>query len=273
MKPRLLDLFCCAGGATKGYQRAGFHVIGVDIDCQPDYCGDEFYQADALTFPLDGYDAIHASPPCQQFTAYRRRGAGVGDGYPDLIAPIRQRLEQAGVPWVIENVAGAPLRNPIMLCGSSFGLDLRRHRYFESNVALLAPPCDHKWQTPRFPPATNRTNLRRTVEVGVWRIPLHVQQAAMGIDWMPLLSLTEAIPPAYARFVGEQLMNALSCGGRRSGDSSPAHIPDTSASPGQRTDSARNTDGLSGSGSSEYLPPSTCEASDECSLASGSSSP
>lgn len=208
-RPRLLDLFCCAGGATRGYQLAGFHVVGVDIEPQPDYCGDEFIQDDALEFPLDGFDAIHASPPCQSFTAYRRKGHGVGDGYPDLIKPVRARLEQSGVPWVIENVAGAPLRNAVMLCGSSFGLDVRRHRYFESNVPLTAPSCDHSWQTPRFPPATNRTNLRRTVEVGVWRIPLEVQQRAMGIDWMPLRSLSEAIPPAYTEFIGRQLLAAV----------------------------------------------------------------
>ena len=208
-RPRLLDLFCCAGGATRGYQLAGFHVVGVDIEPQPDYCGDEFIQDDALEFPLDGFDAIHASPPCQSFTAYRRKGHGVGDGYPDLIKPVRARLEQSGLPWVIENVAGAPLRNAVMLCGSSFGLDVRRHRYFESNVPLTAPPCDHSWQTPRFPPATNRTNLRRTVEVGVWRIPLEVQQRAMGIDWMPLRSLSEAIPPAYTEFIGRQLLAAV----------------------------------------------------------------
>jgi len=208
-RPRLLDLFCCAGGATRGYQLAGFHVVGVDIEPQPDYCGDEFIQDDALEFPLDGFDAIHASPPCQSFTAYRRKGHGVGDGYPDLIKPVRARLEQSGVPWVIENVAGAPLRNAVMLCGSSFGLDVRRHRYFESNVQLTAPSCDHSWQTPRFPPATNRTNLRRTVEVGVWRIPLEVQQRAMGIDWMPLRSLSEAIPPAYTEFIGRQLLAAV----------------------------------------------------------------
>lgn len=207
-RPRLLDLFCCAGGAATGYHRAGFDVVGVDIEPQPDYPF-EFHQADALTFPLDGFDAIHASPPCQSFTAYRRRGAGVGDGYPDLIAPMRRRLEQTGVPYVIENVAGAPLNNAIMLCGSSFGLDVRRHRYFESNVALFALPCDHAWQTPRFPPATNRTNLRCTVEVGVWRIPLETQRAAMGIDWMTLHELSEAIPPAYTEFIGAQLLRHL----------------------------------------------------------------
>ncbi len=207
-RPRLLDLFCCAGGAAMGYHRAGFDVVGVDVRPQPHYPF-EFHQTDALEFELTGFDAIHASPPCQSFTAYRRRGAGVGDGYPDLIDPTRRRLEQAGVPYVIENVAGAPLRNAIMLCGSSFGLDVRRHRYFESNVALLAPPCDHSWQTPRFPCATNRTNLRRTVEVGVWRIPLEVQQRAMGIDWMPLANLTEAIPPAYTEHIGAQLLRSL----------------------------------------------------------------
>jgi DNA (cytosine-5)-methyltransferase 1 len=102
-------------------------------------------------------------------------------------------------------VAGAPLHNPVMLCGSSFGLDIRRHRYFESNVQLDGLPCNHRWQTPRFPPATNRTNLRRTVEVGVWRIPLEVQQTAMGIDWMTLCELSEAIPPAYTEHLGQQL--------------------------------------------------------------------
>lgn len=210
MTPRLLDLFCGAGGATRGYQLAGFHVTGVDLHPQPHYCGDEFVQADAMTFPLDGFDAIHASPPCQSFTAYRRKGRGVGDGYPDLIAATRARLVDSGLPYILENVPGAPLRKPIQLCGSSFRLDVRRHRLFESNFVLLTPPCDHSWQTPRFPPATNRTNLRSTVEVGVWRIPLDVQQAAMGIDWMPRKELTQGIPPAYTQFIGEQLMTHLS---------------------------------------------------------------
>ena len=202
---RLLDLCCGAGGAAMGYHRAGFEVVGVDIKPQPNYPFG-FHQADAVDFPLDGFDAVHASPPCQSYTAYRRRGAGVGDGYPQLIAPIRDKLRASGLPYVIENVPGAPLDGPITLCGSSFGLDVRRHRLFESNIALTAPPCDHGWQTPRFPPATNRTNLRRTVEVGVWRIPLDVQRAAMGIDWMELRELTEAIPPAYTELIGAQLM-------------------------------------------------------------------
>lgn len=183
-----------------GYHLAGFDVVGVDIAPQPHYPF-EFHQVDALDFPLDGFDAIHASPPCQAFTAYKRRPNHVGE-YPDLIWPTRRRLIDAGVPWVIENVPGAPLVNPIQLCGSSFGLDVRRHRLFESNVSMVSPPCDHSWQTPRFPPATNRTNLRCTVEIGVWRITLAVQQKAMGIDWMTLEELSEAIPPAYTEYIG-----------------------------------------------------------------------
>lgn len=208
MKPRLLDLFCGAGGAGMGYHRAGFEVVGVDIDPQPRYPF-EFHQADAMTFPLEGFDAIHASPPCQAFTAYRRRGAGVGDGYPNLIVDVRHRLLRTLRPYVIENVPGAPLLNPIQLCGSGVGLDVRRHRLFESNQPLWALPCVHGWQTPRFQPATNRANLRRTVEVGVWRIPLSAQQAAMGIDWMTLEELTEAIPPAYTEHIGGQLLAAI----------------------------------------------------------------
>lgn len=212
MKPRLLDLFCGAGGAAMGYHRAGFDIVGVDLHPQPNYPF-TFIQADALALlrrDMDwvkaGFDAIHASPPCQAFTAYRRRGQGVGDSYPDLIGPTRALLEQTGLPYVIENVPGAPLENPVRLCGSSFGLDVRRHRLFETNWTLLAPPCNHAAQTPRFPPATNRTNLRRTVEVGVWRIPLDVQQKAMGIDWMTLEELSQAIPPAYTELIGHQLL-------------------------------------------------------------------
>ena len=224
-RPTLLDLFCCQGGAAKGYHDAGFDVIGVDIAPQPRYpydmaVGDALallrQLLDGRTHPVLGYglgdiDAIHASPPCQSFTAYRRKGQGVGDGYLNLIPETRELLDHTGLPYVIENVeqAKSELRDPVRYCGSSFGLDVRRHRLFESNVPLMPAPCDHSWQTPRFPPATNRTNLRSTVEVGVWRIPLEVQQRAMGIDWMDLKGLSQAIPPAYSRHVGEQLMRHL----------------------------------------------------------------
>lgn len=205
-KRKLLDLFCGAGGASMGYHRAGFYVIGVDIEPQPNYPF-HFYQADAMEFEWSDFDAIHASPPCQQFTAYRRRPKHVGE-YPNLIPAVRERLRAIGRPYVIENVEGAPLESPIRLCGSSFGLDVRRHRLFESNVPILSPPCVHQGN-PKYPPATNRTNQRRTVEIGVWRIPLDVQQAAMGINWMELRELSEAIPPAYTEFLGGWLMSAV----------------------------------------------------------------
>jgi DNA (cytosine-5)-methyltransferase 1 len=204
---RLLDLFCGAGGCSVGYHRAGFDVVGVDITPQPRYPF-EFHQIDALTFPLDGFDVVHASPPCQTWTAYRRRGGGVGDGYPDLIRTVRRMLNQQAPFYIIENVRGSEL-NAMTLCGSSFGLDVRRHRWFEVSVPMLAPPCNHGAQRPRFAQATNRSNLRSTVEVGVWRIPLEIQQQAMGIDWMTRDELSQAIPPAYTEYIGAQLLDHL----------------------------------------------------------------
>jgi DNA (cytosine-5)-methyltransferase 1 len=196
-----------------GYHRAGFDIVGVDIDPQPHYPF-EFHQADAIEFAKEHgheFDAIHASPPCQAFSAYRRRGAGVGATALNLIPATRKALSQFDMPTVIENVetARAELVGPVRMCGSSFALDVRRHRLFESNVGLTTPACAHNWQTPRFPPATNRTNLRRTVEVGVYRIPLPVQQKAMGIDWMTLSELSQAIPPAYTEYLGRQVLAQL----------------------------------------------------------------
>lgn len=191
-----------------GYHRAGFDVVGVDLNPQPNYPFD-FVQADATTYPLAGFDAVHASPPCQSFTAYRRKGHGVGEGYPDLVGKTRARLEDAGVPSVIENVPGAPLVDPIVLCGSMFGLDVRRHRLFETSFSLLAPECAHHLQRGDFPQATNRTNRRKTCEIGVWRIPLDVQRRAIGIGWMKLEELSQAIPPAYTEFIGRALLEAI----------------------------------------------------------------
>ena len=218
VKPRLLDLFCGAGGCSEGYARAGFEVVGVDLSPQPNYPFD-FIQRDALEFDGPsigyGYDAIHASPPCQSFTAYRRTG-NVGE-YPNLIPETRELLQATGLPYVIENVEGAPLENPTMLCGSAFGLDVRRHRLFETNFPLMAPGCSHGRQAPnRFAggrskerTGTNRGLCRNTVEVGTWDTPLDVQKAAMGIDWMSLEELSEAIPPAYTEYIGTYLMAAV----------------------------------------------------------------
>lgn len=212
-RPRLLDLFCGAGGAAMGYHRAGFEVVGYDIAPQPHYPF-EFWQGDAIDALRDKalmetIDAIHASPPCQSFTAYRRKGHGVGDGYANLIPGVRWLCKLSGKPYVIENVAGAPLEDAVRLCGSSFGLDVRRHRFFESNVSMLRPPCNHAAQLPgRFPGATNRRPMSRaTVEVGVYRIPLETQKRAMGVDWYVTLSeLSQAIPPAYTEHIGNYLM-------------------------------------------------------------------
>lgn len=199
MKLRALDLFCGAGGASMGLHRAGFDVVGVDVNPQPEYPF-TFVQADALTFDARGFDLVWASPPCQAFTAYRRRREHVAPR-PNLIPATRAKLAELGVPTIIENVVGAPLVDPTLLCGSMFGLDVQRHRIFETSFPVLAPRCDHGRWTPRFAPATNRANLRRTVEVGVWRIPLDVQQRAMGVHWMRRETLSQAIPPAYSEFL------------------------------------------------------------------------
>jgi DNA (cytosine-5)-methyltransferase 1 len=209
-RPRLLDLFCGAGGAAMGYHRAGFDVVGVDIKPQPHYPF-EFHQGDALTWPLDGFDAIHASPPCQAYTSMRHFGKGAGVGAPELVEQVRERLESAGVPWVMENVPGAPLRNTLMLCGSSFGLGVQRHRLFECSHVLMGMSCapsgrprpiavygDHP-QGPHEKPSY-RVNRATTLAIG---------QEAMGIDWMPWKVLTQAIPPAYTQFIGEQLMRLI----------------------------------------------------------------
>jgi DNA (cytosine-5)-methyltransferase 1 len=207
---KALDLFCGAGGVSVGLQRAGFDVVGVDIAPQPNHRGGEFVQADALEYPLEGFDFIWASPPCQAFTAYNRRPDHVKES-PDLIEAVRDRMEASGAAWAIENVVGAPLRQDLLLCGSMFGLDVRRHRVFELAFDVEVPPsCNHGWQEPRFPSATNRPNQRKTVEVGKWAIPLDVQRRAMGVPWMALSELTQAIPPAYAEYIGRAAMNALS---------------------------------------------------------------
>lgn len=223
MKPWLLDLGCAVGGASMGYHLAGFDIVGVDLEPQPRYPF-TFVQADALDYlERHGheFDAVHASPHCQFWTAYRRKGHGVGERYTNDIPAFREALEAVDVPWVIENIESArrELRSPVLLCGSMFDrtdgtpLDVQRHRLFEPHGFTLEPPraCDHAnphW-TPRFTPASNRTNLRKTVEVGVRRIKLDVQQHAMGIDWMRREELSLALPPAYTRHVGRAMLTAL----------------------------------------------------------------
>jgi DNA (cytosine-5)-methyltransferase 1 len=209
-RPRLLDLFCSAGGATRGYQLAGFHVTGVDIEPQPRYCGDHFIQADALDVDLSGYDAIHASPICYAWSKMRDCRPGSKVDQPDLITPLRPMLQATGLPYVIENVPGAPLINPVQLCGSGFGLPLQRHRLFESNLALWGVPCAHgqnPWN-PAYGHSTGRKR-RRVPVIGEWRVPKQLQHEAMGIDWMTLPELTEAIPPAFTLHIGTLLLEHL----------------------------------------------------------------
>lgn len=213
-QPRLVDLCGKAGGAARGYQRAGFYVVGVDIDPQPNYAGDEFIQADALTFSLEGFDAAHASPPCQGYVQWNNLNAeryGSRVEHPMLIEPIRARLEASGLPYVIENVVGAPLRTDLMLCGSMFGLGVRRHRLFESNLLLMGKPsCAHAGvEVAVYGKLDGRRIWTRAdgTEVRAART-LAQAQAAMGIDWMTWDELREAIPPAYTEFIGLQLLAA-----------------------------------------------------------------
>ncbi len=184
-KPRLLDLFCKAGGAGMGYHRAGFEVVGVDIEPQPHYPF-EFVQADALTFPLEGFAAIHASPPCPHY-ANVTRWRGSQDDHPALIEPMRGALLASGVPYVIENVRTNALRSPIVLCGSMFGLPIRRHRYFESNADLpwFMPSCQH-----------------RSTDLAFEHKGERAYADAMGCGWMSSKEARQAIPPAYTEWIG-----------------------------------------------------------------------
>lgn len=214
-RPRLLDLFCCAGGAAMGYHRAGFDVVGVDIKPQPNYPF-EFVQADALSYPLNGFDAIHASPPCQRYTA---ASPLQGNDHPDLLPVVRAHLAGSGVPYVIENVPGAPLINPTTLCGLALGLNVKRHRLFESNIALFGTQCP-KGHPGDWLIVFGYSALRRSKGAGTGpkkdrgkskgkSVPHEEACLAMGIDWMTRMELSQAIPPAYAEYLGRQLLAHL----------------------------------------------------------------
>ncbi len=220
---KVLDLFCCAGGAGMGYSLAGFDVVGVDIAAQPEYPF-AFIQGDALKYAKEHgheFDLIHASPPCQHFTKYNNCRKDLKERYEDLIEPTRQVLIELRKPYVIENVVGSPLLSPVVLCGSMFALDVRRHRLFESNFEIYQPKCNHKlWEPNRFPGGRSRERgnarvlCRGTVEVGRWNIPIQTQQAAMGITWITdLRKLSESIPPAFTKFIGEQALLSFSHSG------------------------------------------------------------
>ena len=242
-RPKLLDLFCCAGGAATGYHRAGFDVFGVDIDPQPHYPF-LFRKNDALgvlrallsghrlqwskgvphlnTFTTDwltlgDFDAIHASPPCQRFSDLAKRN-GNADEWPDLVEPVRDLLDQTGLPYIIENVEGAPLIKPITLCGAMFPeLRVYRHRLFESNLPLVAP--EHpKHAELTFTHDKRKAHYGRPLDLNTMRVqvtgggnaPVWAKRRAMGgLDWMTGHEVNEAIPPAYTEYLGRQLLAHL----------------------------------------------------------------
>jgi DNA (cytosine-5)-methyltransferase 1 len=202
-RPKALDLFCCAGGASEGLYRAGFDVVGVDIEAQPHYPF-PFIQADAMTISVAGFDFVWASPPCQAYTLCQR----IRDNeHPDLVEPTRKMLKASGVPWCIENVVGAPLIDPVELCGAMFGLRTYRHRLFECSFPIVAPPHPEHVAPLR--------KMGRPVRDGEF---IHVvgnfsgvktAREAMDIPWMPRDKLREAIPPAYAEYVGRAALRHM----------------------------------------------------------------
>lgn len=222
---------CCgAGGAATGYARAGFQVVGVDIALQRSYPF-RFVQGDVVSvlralyegerlfdgqayFELADFDAIHASPPCKAFTTARTLGPErlrLFDPHMDLVTPTREWLQTIGLPFVIENVPGAPLRKPTLLCGSMFGLRVRRHRLFESSWHVRQPPCRHERQTDVVGVYGTGGAWERPKTNGGGRKVAGAEAAeALGIDWTERQpELAQAIPPAYTEYIGNSLRRAL----------------------------------------------------------------
>lgn len=211
---KLLDLFCGGGGCSVGYHRAGFDVVGVDIAPQKNYPF-EFHQADALEYLAEHghrFDVIHASPVCKKYS--KLAALNKGKKYPDQVGEVRDALMATGKPYVIENVPGAPLINPLMLCGSMFGLKVYRHRLFECSPLLYFPPCPCQ-HVARASGTKNHGKRRKDLSnFGVLTITGHdfiVADAriAMGIEWMNQRDLSQAIPPAYTEYIGRQIMEAI----------------------------------------------------------------
>lgn len=208
---KLLDLFCGAGGAAEGYRRAEFsEIVGVDIHPQPHYPFD-FELGDAIGFLLEGkwksFDVIHASPPCQAYSVTRNIG-GRATSYQQLIPLLRDLLIKTRKPYIIENVVGAPLVEPIMLCGTMFRLKVFRHRLFESSPKiLLSPghPCHPRGATIASYRGYSCFERADYITLCGHSFRLRDAKIAMGIDWMNQEEIAEAIPPAYSQYVGEQI--------------------------------------------------------------------
>lgn len=213
-----------------GYHRAGWDVVGVDIRPQRKFPF-RFIEGDALQVAAEmgsEFDAIHASPPCQR---YSRATAARGDRllHPDLVAPTRDLLRRLRLPYVMENVQGAPLESPLTLCGTTFGLEaydprsgltcyLRRHRLFESSVLLFGPgPCRCVEYRARegyvcggvYGGGSHDRERAHKIRRGGYTPGPDVGRALMGIEWMGWKALTQSIPPAYTEFLGRQLLEAI----------------------------------------------------------------
>lgn len=209
-RPRLLDLYCCAGGAAMGYHRAGFDVTGIDNRPQPRYPF-AFVQADALEYLAEHgheYDAIHASPPCHDHSALSARSGVDGSGW--LLAATRDALRTVGRPWVIENVPPAAMRVDLRLCGGMFGLRTYRHRWFEFGDPMFPPQLPH----PRHRILTSSKKRWRDWNAGLHTsvtgdVTVEIASAALDIDWMTRDELSQAIPPAYTEVVGRHLLEQL----------------------------------------------------------------
>lgn len=218
-KFRILDAFCGLGGAAKGLKDAGLWVLGVDIKPQPDYCGDEFIQGDAIKFIIKNrrrFDAVWASPPCQAHSVLTlgNRGKGLFDNHQDLIPATRRALERSRKPWVMENVPLAPMRQDLMLCGLMFDLNLFRHRKFEMHGFTVPQPAhiphgDRRvqgWRHGEF----HEGEIMGVYGSGGMKGELVKWQEAMGIDWSTSWrGLSEAIPPAYSYLIGTHLLKSL----------------------------------------------------------------
>lgn len=197
-----------------GYYQAGFEVVGVDIKPQKHYPF-EFHQADAMRYPLTGFDVIHASPPCQHYSSCRTMHSCQKKVYPDLIAATRRRLMMSGTPYVIENVKGAPMINPCRLTGTMFNLKMHRERWFESNLFFFTP--DYRGYDGHVVGKDGFVCMVGGGDPGRGRVPADHRtksawQTASGIDWMTMYEMTQAIPPAYTKWIGTQLIEIIDPG-------------------------------------------------------------
>lgn len=208
-KKKLLDLYCCGGGAGYGYEMAGFEVTGVDIQKQPKHRG-LFIQSDAITYLLENYekyDVIHASPPCQEYSMSSKQFRLKGKKYSDLIHVTREALLTTGKPYIIENVPGSPLINPITLCGSMFGMETYRHRLFESNLPIYSPiHPEHTHKNAKMGRAAKPGEFIQYVGhfSGVKKV-----QEMTGLFWLGQYELAQSIPPQYTEYLGKQILEYL----------------------------------------------------------------